>query len=137
MLTLPFTVAVFMVRSFTAEQGAAAAAPGGDAAGYEAHVGRLTGMLVSSLCLCMLCVCVCLLVLELTNNNHSGLLPCTFPPQAAVYSLAQLTTSYAWGVASDAVGRKVCLCVCVTCVCVARFLSHTHTHTHIGTVNRA
>lgn len=56
MLTLPFTVAVFMVRSFTAEQGAAAAAPGGDAAGYEAHVGRLTGMLVSSSCLCVGCL---------------------------------------------------------------------------------
>jgi hypothetical protein len=130
MLTLPFTVAVFMVRSFTAEQGAAAAAPGGDAAGYEAHVGRLTGMLVSSLCLCMLCVY--LIVLELTNNNRSGLLPCTFPPQAAVYSLAQLTTSYAWGVASDAVGRKVCLCVCVrhVCMCGALSLAHARTHTH-------
>ncbi|KAI8462328.1 MAG: hypothetical protein J3K34DRAFT_462986 [Monoraphidium minutum] len=57
MLTLPFTVAVFMVRAWE---------PGGG----EETIGRLTGLL------------------------------------AAVYSLTQTTTSYAWGVWSTAHGRK-------------------------------
>jgi MFS family permease len=59
MLTMPFTVAVFMVRAFL----------GG--VGDEAQIGRLTGLL------------------------------------AAVYSFAQFTTSYAWGVFSSRFGRKV------------------------------
>lgn len=59
MLTMPFTVAVFMVRAFE----------GGE--GDEAQIGRMTGLL------------------------------------AAVYSFAQFTTSYAWGVFSSKFGRKV------------------------------
>jgi MFS family permease len=59
MLTMPFTVAVFMVRAFEGGQG------------DEAQIGRLTGLL------------------------------------AAVYSFAQFTTSYAWGVFSSRCGRKV------------------------------
>jgi MFS family permease len=62
MLTMPFTVAVYMVRAWLA--GSAAAAD-------EGSVGRLTGLL------------------------------------AALYSFAQFTTSYAWGIFSTRFGRKV------------------------------
>lgn len=84
MLTMPFTIAVYMVRGFLQQQqryegaflqdqqqqqgggGHGAAAAGVD----EKLVGQLTGAL------------------------------------AAVYSLSQFTTSYAWGLASNRIGRK-------------------------------
>lgn len=81
MLTMPFTVAVYMVRAFLAADAAAAAGGGGfstsaaeSSSSDEARIGRLTGLL------------------------------------ASVYSFSQFTTSYAWGVFSSRRGRKVGVC---------------------------
>eukprot|EP00878_Enallax_costatus_P030320 GHUV01033003.1.p1 GENE.GHUV01033003.1~~GHUV01033003.1.p1 ORF type:complete len:128 (+),score=8.04 GHUV01033003.1:622-1005(+) len=84
MLTMPFTVAVYMVRAFLQQANnssstqvpsginpAADVYNGGLAAVDEQLVGQLTGTL------------------------------------AAVYSFSQFTTSYAWGVVSNRIGRKV------------------------------
>lgn len=71
MLTMPFTVAVYMVRGFMGGSGDGAGEAGAATAADEAQIGRLTGLL------------------------------------AAVYSFAQFTTSYAWGIFSSRFGRKV------------------------------
>lgn len=119
-ITLPYTLAVYMVRHFEGENG------------NEESIGRNTGLLVSSLATfikllllpCGFCAlnppCKQLSYFDKTRPAAMWFLRteplqrimgiCTRCLQAAAASAAQAMTSYLWGTVSDHTGRKVCLC---------------------------
>lgn len=93
-LTLPYTLSVFMVRSFLGSSAS------------EERVGRNTGILVS---LCASASCV-------HWSLSTCLTPASLPPvvslpvvhvQAAAASVGQTLSAFMWGAVSDRVGRKV------------------------------
>lgn len=107
-VTLPYTLAVYMVRAWM-EAGVADGAvshpahPGGQLGGLnEQEVGWKTGVLVA--------------MYSKSSVQQHGTRPAVLtrmgPVQAACWCFSQFWTSFAWGRASDRLGRKVRLLDC-------------------------